>query len=130
LAPPFGEGVQQWLKRSPGFNLDKIATPLLVVGEGPVSLLTMWQPYAGLHYLKKPVELMMLNTDEHVLTNPAIRLASQGGSVDWFRFWLQDYEDPNPAKAAQYKRWRELRKMQDENDKKRTAEAGAVKKQN
>lgn len=61
----------------------------------------------------------MLNTTEHVLTNPEARMASQGGSVDWFRFWLQGYEDPNPAKAEQYKRWRELRKMQEENDKKK-----------
>ncbi len=114
-APPFGQGLQQWLKRSPGFNLDKINTPLLVVGEGPISLMSMWQPYAGLHYLNKPVDLMMLNTDEHVLTNPAVRLASQGGSVDWFRFWLQEYEDPNPAKAEQYARWRGLRKLHKEN---------------
>jgi len=117
-ARPFGEGLQKWLKRSPGFNLDKITAPLLVVGEGPGSLLSMWQPYAGLHYLKKPVDLMMLNTDEHVLTNPAVRMASQGGSVDWFRFWLKDEEDPDPAKVDQYKRWRELRKMQRENDAK------------
>ena len=119
-APPFGEGLQQWLKRSPGFNLDKVNAPLMVVGLGPWSLLTMWQPYAGLHYLHKPVDLIMLNTDEHVLTNPAVRMASQGGSVDWFRFWLQDYEDPDPAKAEQYKRWRELRKLQEENEKKLT----------
>jgi hypothetical protein len=111
-APPFGEGLQQWLKRSPAFNLEKLTTPLLFVGEGPFSLLFMWQPYAGLRYLKKPVDLIMLNTREHVLTNPGVRLASQGGSVDWFRFWLQNYEDPDPAKAAQYIRWRELRKMQ------------------
>src|SRR4030081_1238633 len=26
-------------------------------------------------------------------------MASQGGSVEWFRFWLQDYEDPDHAKA-------------------------------
>jgi dipeptidyl aminopeptidase/acylaminoacyl peptidase len=120
---PFGEGLQQWLKRSPTFNLDRVTTPLLVVGEGPVSLLSMWEPYAGLRYLQKPVDLMMLNTDEHVLTNPAVRVASQGGSVDWFRFWLQDYEDPNPAKAEQYKRWRDLRKMQQENEKKSVAPA-------
>jgi hypothetical protein len=112
-APPFGQGLQQWLKRSPGFNLDKIRAPLLIVsGEGPAGLLMMWEPYAGLHYLKKPVDLIMLKTDEHVLTNPAVRLASQGGSVDWFRFWLQDYEDPDPAKVGQYVRWRELRKLQ------------------
>ena len=44
-------------------------------------------------------------------------MASQGGSVDWFRFWLQGYEDPDPAKAEQYKRWRGLRKMQSDNEK-------------
>jgi dipeptidyl aminopeptidase/acylaminoacyl peptidase len=111
-APPFGEGLQIWFKRSPGFNLDKIHTPLLVVGEGPSSLLLMWEAYAGLHLLHKPVELVMLNTTEHVLTNPTVRMASQGGSVDWFCFWLQNYEDPDPAKAEQYARWRGLRKLQ------------------
>jgi dipeptidyl aminopeptidase/acylaminoacyl peptidase len=114
-APPFGKGLQQWLKRSPGFNLDKVNAPLMVVGEGPYNLLAMWAPYAGLRYLHKPVDLIMLNTDEHTLTNPAMRIASQGGSVDWFRFWLQGYEDPDPAKADQYKRWRELKKLQEEN---------------
>ena len=122
-ARPFGEGLQQWFKRSPGFNLDKVNTPLMAVGLGRGSLLSMWQPYAGLRYLSKPVDLIMLNTDEHVLTNPAARMASQGGSVDWFRFWLQDYEDPNPAKAEQYARWRELRKLQEENEKKLVAPA-------
>ena len=120
-AKPFGEGMQLWLKRSPGFNLDQVTAPLLVVGEGSVSLLGMWQPYAGLRYLQKPVDLIMLNTDEHVLTNPAVRMASQGGSVDWFRFWLQDYEDPDPKKKEQYERWSGLRKMQEENDAKSRA---------
>jgi hypothetical protein len=125
-AAPFGDGLQQWLKRSPGFNLDKVKTPLLVnaAGFGP-AVLEMWEPYAGLHYLRKPVDLIILNTDEHVLTNPALRLASQGGSVDWFRFWLQDYEDPDPAKAEQYKRWRELKKMQSENEHASSAKAPA-----
>ena len=156
-ASPFGEGLQQWLKRSPGFNLDKVNTPLLVNALGRVDVLVMWEPYAGLHYLHKPVDLILLNTDEHVLvntegrgilllgmwepyaglhylhkpvdliilntdehtlTNPAVRMASQGGSVDWFRFWLQDYEDPDPAKTEQYKRWRGLRELQAENEKK------------
>jgi dipeptidyl aminopeptidase/acylaminoacyl peptidase len=115
--PPFGDGLQEWLKRSPGFNLDKIRAPLLVVGAGPVSLLFMWEPYAGLRHLHKPVELVMLNTHEHVLTNPAERLASQGGSVDWFRFWLKGEEDPDPNKIDQYARWRELRKLQNKDEK-------------
>ena len=115
-AKPFGEGLQDWLKRSPGFNLDKVKAPVLINAEGPRDLLTMWEPYAALRYLKRPVDLIILNTDEHVLSNPAVRAASQGGSVDWFRFWLQDYEDPDPAKTEQYVRWRQLRAMQKEND--------------
>jgi dipeptidyl aminopeptidase/acylaminoacyl peptidase len=113
-AKPFGEGLLQWFERSPGFNLDKVTAPLLVVGEGPENMLGMWEPYAGLRLLNKPAELVMLNVKptQHILTNPAVRMASQGGSVDWFRFWLQDYEDPDPSKADQYKRWRELRKLQ------------------
>jgi hypothetical protein len=60
----------------------------------------MWLPYAELRDMKKPVELIVLNTEEHMITNPGVRMASQGGSVDWFRFWLQGYEDPDPAKAS------------------------------
>jgi dipeptidyl aminopeptidase/acylaminoacyl peptidase len=111
-AVPVGSGLQRWLKQSPGFNLDKVNAPLLVVGNDPLSLLLMWESYAGLRVLNKPVDLIMLYAYEHVLTNPAVRLASQGGSVDWFRFWLQGYEDPDPSKAAQYHRWEGLCDMQ------------------
>jgi hypothetical protein len=44
-------------------------------------------------------------------------MASQNGSVDWFCFWLLGYEDPNPAKAEQYARWRDLRKLQEANER-------------
>jgi hypothetical protein len=36
----------------------------------------------------------------------------QQGAVDWFTFWLKGEEDPDPNKALQYARWRELRKLQ------------------
>ena len=119
-AKPFGEGLESWVKRSPGFHLDKVNAPLLIDGQHDW-VLHMWQPYAGLKYLKKPVELDLINTDEHLITNPAERMASLGLSVDWFRFWLQGYEDPDPAKAEQYKRWRGLRELQEGNNKKAAA---------
>ncbi len=122
-APPFKEGLQQWFRRSPEFNMDKVEAPLQVVALGRLSLLFMWEPYAALRYLKKPVDLVVLNSDEHVLTDPAARMVSQGGTVDWFRFWLQGYEDLDPAKAEQYKRWRGLRKLQEENKKNSEATA-------
>jgi len=111
-ARPFGDGLHQWLKRSPEFNMTKITTPLQVVALDPSSVLEMWEPYAALRYLGKPVDLIVLADGTHVLTNPADRMVSQGGTVDWFRFWLKGEEDPDAAKAEQYARWRELRKLQ------------------
>lgn len=117
---PFGPDLEEWVKRSPGFHLDHVSAPVLLGTEGGGNgALEMWQPYTVLRALNKPVEIELINTDEHVMTNPVERLANQGLSVDWFRFWLQGHEDANPAKAEQYNRWRELRKMQEENDKKK-----------
>ncbi len=113
-AAPFGAGLVQWLERSPEFNMDKVQTPLQVVALGRPDLLSMWEPYAALRYLNKPVDLVILDSDEHVLTYPAARMASQGGTVDWFSFWLKGEEDPDPGKADQYTRWRELRKLYEE----------------
>jgi dipeptidyl aminopeptidase/acylaminoacyl peptidase len=108
-APPFGAGLEEWLKRSPDFNMDRVTAPLLIVALGRGSVVDMWEPYATLRYLNKPVDLIVLKSDEHVLSNPAERQISQGGTVDWFRFWLQNYEDPDPSKLGQYKRWETLR---------------------
>ena len=112
-ARPFGAGLQEWLKQSPGFNMDRVTTPLQVVALGRRSLLGMWEPYAVLRYLNRPVDLIVVDSDEHVLTNPAAREVSQGGTVDWFRYWLQDYVDANPAKYEQYVRWKTMRAQRD-----------------
>jgi len=110
---PFGvEGLKTWLAHSPEFNLDKVQTPLVLLQPGVRKVFAEWEPYAGLRYLKKPVDLIMLPAGTHVMTNPTQRLASETTNVDWFRFWLQDYEDPDPAKAEQYKRWEKLCDMQ------------------
>lgn len=112
-ARPFGRGLRRWVREAPLFKMPNVSSPVLIntQREG-AGLLEMWEPYSVLRYLGKPVELILLNSDEHVLTNPMARIQSQGGSVDWFRFWLQGYEDPNPLKANQYERWEELCKMQ------------------
>jgi len=111
-APPFAKGMERWLERAPLLNMHKVSAALQVVVIGRYGLTYMWEPYAAMRYLHKPVDLILLNNSEHVLSNPSARMASQGGTVDWFRFWLQNYEDPDPAKAEQYQRWRELRKLQ------------------
>ncbi|HEV2171949.1 MAG TPA: hypothetical protein VGR71_00195, partial [Nitrospira sp.] len=72
----------------------------------------MWEPYALLERMHRPVDFIVLNTHEHVFSDPALRLAAQGGNVDWFRFWLQGYKDPDPSKVSQYARWEKLRAEQ------------------
>ncbi|SRR6266568_5962202 len=54
------------------------------------------EPYSGLRYLHKPVDLIMLNTDEHILTNAAVRMVSQGGS---------DEESPMTDFTTLYKKY-------------------------
>lgn len=106
---PWGAGLQSWLKSAPTFRMSQVNTPLQVFGEGVPSLVTMWEPYASLRAQGKPTELVLLNSDEHVITNPQVRVATQGRTVDWMRFWLQGYEDPDPKKATRYASWRRMR---------------------
>jgi len=111
VGPPFGNGLKNWLRQSPALNVEKIKTPLRIEAVGHDSTLLMWEAYAPLRFLHRPVDLIVLREGTHPLTNPAQRMISQVGNVDWFRFWLQDYEDPSPQKAEQYARWRALRKL-------------------
>lgn len=110
-AAPVGVGLLDWIKNAPLFNMEKVTTPLRVVATRSGSLIEMWEPYATLALMHKPVDLVILNTHEHVITDPRVRFAAQSGNVDWFRFWLQDFEDPDPGKAEQYARWRDLRRL-------------------
>jgi len=64
------------------------------------------------YYLRRagaPVEWLEYPDEFHIKSSPANRWWVHNRNLDWFRFWLQDYEDPDPAKAAQYARWRKMR---------------------
>jgi dipeptidyl aminopeptidase/acylaminoacyl peptidase len=111
--PPWGPTHAAWVERTSGFRLDRVTAPLRVTAIQPYSLLQEWEPYVGLLLQHKPVELVYLPDGAHVLVKPWERLTSQQGAVDWWRFWLQGYEDPNPTKADQYARWRQLRVQRD-----------------
>jgi dipeptidyl aminopeptidase/acylaminoacyl peptidase len=112
--PPFGEALSSWLKESPGFNLDRVRTPVRIeaIGSGSSSLLTEWEWFSGLSRLAKPVEMIYLPDGTHTLEKPWEREASLQGNVDWFAFWLKDEENDEPADREQYSRWRQLRLLQ------------------
>lgn len=110
---PFGEdGLREWMKESPGFNLDKVNAPVRLLALQPPAVLEMWEWFAGLRLQHKPVYFVELPDASHLIAKPWERMTAQQGLVDWFSFWLKDEEDPDPVKAAQYERWRELRKLQ------------------
>jgi hypothetical protein len=115
---PYGKSMSRWLKQSPAFLMDKIETPLRIQTLNPASLLSDWHWFAGLTKLGKPVEMIYMPEGTHILEKPWDRMISQQGNVDWFCFWLKGEEDPDPGKAEQYDRWRELRKLQQENEAK------------
>jgi dipeptidyl aminopeptidase/acylaminoacyl peptidase len=119
---PFGEGLKVWKDHSPGFNTDKVRTPLRInaLSKGHVS--GDWEWFAALSHLGKPVEMVVIEDGSHLLEKPWDRIISQQGNVDWFSFWLKDDEDPDPAKAEQYARWRDLRTQQDQSRKSATTQ--------
>ncbi len=114
---PFAEGLASWTKSSPGFNLARVTTPVREEAYGPQPLFLVWEWFAGLSRLDKPVELIYIRDGDHTLVRPLDRLTSQQGNVDWFCFWLRDQEDQDPTKAEQYARWHKLRELQQQNQK-------------
>jgi len=113
---PFGDGLLSWLKNAPAFNVDQVRTPLRMIEQsfGRYGALLRWEWFSRLRYLNKPVEMYLPPDPEHGAhntQNPRQIIALMQGSIDWFEFWLCDREDSNPAKAAQYERWRKLRAM-------------------
>jgi dipeptidyl aminopeptidase/acylaminoacyl peptidase len=106
---PFGSGLGVWVERAPGFNLNKLQTPLRVETIGFASVLAEWETYAALMAQGKPIDFVYFPVGDHLLQKPLERLASQQGNVDWFRFWLKGEEDPDPSKRNQYVFWERLR---------------------
>jgi hypothetical protein len=66
------------------------------------------------------VEMYYYPTEGHTPEHPQARLATMQRNVDWYRFWLQDYERPNPEDPQQYVRWGKLREIYQE-DLRKTA---------
>jgi hypothetical protein len=101
---PFGPGMKSWLALAPEFHLDRVQTPLRLLATDAGQLTGEWPLFVSLYALGKPVEMVYLPDGIHELQRPWERMVSQQGDVDWFVFWLEGEDDPDPAKAEQYKR--------------------------
>lgn len=109
---PFGDGLNVWLKESPGFLLAKVDTPIQLVALRRFSVLQQWEWYVALSEQRKPVDFVLIPDEDgnnHLLFKPWERLIVQQGLVDWFCFWLKNEPSPDPLKSGQYSRWEALR---------------------
>lgn len=114
---PYGDGLASWLKLSPGFNAQHVRTPLLQQWHG-TSVRSAAEFHNALYAQGKPVELIWFPDGVHILQLPSEREGSMQQVVDWFRFWLQDYERPTvPEDPDRYVRWRKLREQHQQNER-------------
>jgi dipeptidyl aminopeptidase/acylaminoacyl peptidase len=97
-----------WQPYSLALNAPTMTTPLLMQ-LADSELLSSLHGYAALDAAKQPVDLYFFPGEYHFKWQPAHRQAVYDRNLDWFSFWLQNAEDPAPAKAAQFARWRALR---------------------
>ena len=106
---PFGKNLDAWTKNVPGFNMDKVATPVLIQAIGPGSLLAEWEWFSGLTRLNRAVDMIYIPDGAHILEKPWERMTSQQVTVDWFCFWLENQETSDPEESKEYILWRKLR---------------------
>lgn len=107
--PPFGKTLSNWLASAPSFRLDRVQSPIRIEAINWYSILQEWEIYSSLFQQGKPVDLIYIPNGQHILQQPKQRFASQQGNVDWFRFWLQGFQDPSPLKRTQNRRWVKLK---------------------
>jgi dipeptidyl aminopeptidase/acylaminoacyl peptidase len=113
LESPDGEARVRWQRTSAALNADRIPAALLI-NAADSEYLTDLELLGNLRELKKPVEMFIYPNEFHEKNQPKHRYEIYQRNVDWMKFWLNKEENPDPAKAEQYARWRKLRSLQDE----------------
>ena len=94
----------RWKLVSAALNAERIRAPILLqLPEQEARQIP--ELYARLTGSPTPAELYAYPDEDHLKVEPRHRLAAYERNLDWFRYWLQDYRDPDSAKAVQYARW-------------------------
>jgi|HubBroStandDraft_6_1064221.scaffolds.fasta_scaffold31344_1 dipeptidyl aminopeptidase/acylaminoacyl peptidase len=124
---PWGEGSKAWPEQAIDLKYADAQTPRLIEVHGMHFGGVVWHAelYAALKTAKIPVDFYLFPDGPHNLKSPVHRLHSLSAHNDWFRFWLQDYEDPSAGKQAQYIRWRKMRDEWKEAGRAAAAKPGA-----
>jgi dipeptidyl aminopeptidase/acylaminoacyl peptidase len=98
----------RWREISPLYQLGRIRAPILF--QMPEQEYRMALDYALPLMRRRQADIYVFPDETHIKFQPRHKLAVYERNIDWFRFWLQGYEDPSPDKARQYRIWREMKK--------------------
>lgn len=97
----------QWKRLSPVYNLDRFHAPVLF--QMPEEEYLYALDYVIPLMRRDVADLYVFPNEPHRKFQPRHMVAAYERNLDWFRFWLQDFEDGDTAKAGQYARWRGMR---------------------
>ena len=97
-----------WKAISAGLNGRPDLPPLLWQTPDQETFLTV-ETWTRLREAGAQVEWWQYPDEGHTKRGPANKWWVNSRNLDWFRFWLKDEEDPDPAKRDQYARWRQMR---------------------
>lgn len=102
------ETPERWKEVSPAYQLDRIKAPILF--QLPEQEFRVTLDYALPLVRRHQADIYAFPDESHIKFQPRHKLAVYERNIDWFRFWLQGYEDPTPDKAGQYHIWRGMKK--------------------
>ena len=110
VVKPEGAGAKFWSQIDLADHVQAIEAPILMnlADRETVALLRLIR---NMDEAGKPYQAYVFPQEGHIKWQPAHLDTIMRRNVDWFRFWLQDHEDPEPEKRSQYERWRELRRL-------------------
>ncbi len=103
-----GGDLEFWKPYSLALNAKRMSRPLLMqLAED--EYIAGLNTFTVLKSAGQPVEMFVFPGEHHRKWQPAHRAAVYARNLDWFGFWLQGQEDPDPAKRPQYERWEAMR---------------------
>lgn len=102
------ETPDRWRRMSPVFHISQIHTPLLMQMPEQEYLQAL-DYFIPLAKSPTPAEMYVFPNEPHLKFEPRHKLAAYQRNLDWFRFWLQGYVDPDPQKAEQYRGWQAMK---------------------
>jgi hypothetical protein len=111
LPPTIAPDTGFWAPVSFAASPERLGTPLLMQLADSEYLLAL-ESFQALREAGRAVEMYVFPDEYHGKWQPSHRLAIFERDIDWFAFWLRGETSADPARQAQYARWRAMRDKQ------------------